>query len=762
MSDGNDGQEPRSGWHHDSADGDAESLRKSSLPSVRGDGSPASSTITNQAVHSASASFAPERSASNGTVPVDLVSDGASEQALGFNSSAMSTKQRPRRWEANSSRGSSPFRPRSSKAIGKKTKSRSSPGRVATLPPFAAHDSNAPRGDRTPPSQLQSERFHLSPTSSDELSLTRSASPEEAALTQRSRESSEDISYGRESARQLSEEQSHVGIGTETTGEENRINDIRATYSGLEMCENSVIAYDKQLLAMDTLATHLQLQVITDLHWTLMKEHHDFFLACANPQASPSVKSLPETYMMPTRLWRHGIHDYLEMMRHHLPHSLEHMLSFIHLAYSMITTLLLEAPAYEETWMECLGDISRYRMATRTADMQESELWAGVAMTWYNRAADRNPDMGKFQHHLGVLARHDVTQKLFYYTKSLLVGQPYLDTETSVLDIFNPFLKDSKAMHRFPPISAFIAAHAFLFTGDVNDDVHDAVNTFLSHLDQYVVHLGETFILQGFFISACNLAAVLEYGNEDALLSLELDESNESKPVSVQDWIASAASRWTLPDDLEAVQNELLASRDSPDLSPTFFYGSYMAYQTMSVLLDRIGDKNIYAACHVYLAFLWCLALTPTGMKHMEAVIPWRKISEFLNSLFRSYIKPHIAERSEFPVSEETTWVAEDFLIRGQCWAQRFYPPSFFDGAPTVDYGRHVERPSRDITRMYRCLWLGIRLSGFNRWITYDSETRKFSTTRFALDLEEIAEKHNPFATQTSKGKQPSQRAKVP
>ncbi|KZL73622.1 TPR-like protein [Colletotrichum tofieldiae] len=35
---------------------------------------------------------------------------------------------------------------------------------------------------------------------------------------------------------------------------------------------------------------------------------------------------------MPARMWRHGIHSFLELLRHRLPASLEHMLAFIYLA----------------------------------------------------------------------------------------------------------------------------------------------------------------------------------------------------------------------------------------------------------------------------------------------------------------------------------------------------------------------------------------------------------------------------------------------
>ncbi|PYI28802.1 hypothetical protein BP00DRAFT_250831 [Aspergillus indologenus CBS 114.80] len=700
MNVGTDGQEHRSLPRQDSAEGAAKSLIKSFPPPPSGDVSPADSSATNPAIHSASACFSHLGSANWGR-------------------------------EVSSTRPSDLEAIENQRNLDEK------------------HDLG---DDHDMPLQHRSEMFQLSPTPSDDgLPLFRSASPDlGAASPHQSGVDSEDVNYGRESARQLSEEQRLPEVGTATTEEEMIINDIQMIYAGLDMCEKVAIRYDEQFSTMDTVASQDQLEKLTQVHLTLVSEQHDFFRACSDPAAGPSVKSLPDAYMMPTRLWRYGIHDYLEMMRHQLPESLEYMLGFIQDVYKTMASMVSEFPAYEETWLECLGDLSRYRMAAETTDTEDRRLWARIAMTWYNRAADRNPDMGKFQHHLGVMARHDVAQRLFYYTKSLLVQQPFLGTRTSILDILNPFLRNSTAMRRIPPVGPFIAAHAFLFTGDFGDRLYHSVNIFLSHLDQYVTHLNEKFILQGFFISASNIAAIMGYGHEDALLPHEFDVSTGLQSADPQDSSTAAALRWTSPDDLDTVQTDLLAYKNSPNMAPTLFYGSYMAYRTMSVLLDRIGDQNIYAACHVYLAFLWCLALTPTGMKHVEAVVPWRKISSFLNSLFRSYIKPGIAEKPEFPVSEETTWVAEDYLIRGHCWSERLYPSSFFDGAPSVDDMRNDELPSRCITRMYRCIWLGVRLSTFNRWITYDAASHKFSPTRFALDLETIAERNDPFASRKS------------
>jgi hypothetical protein len=73
---------------------------------------------------------------------------------------------------------------------------------------------------------------------------------------------------------------------------------------------------------------------------------------------------------MPAMLWRHGIHSFLELQRNRFPDSLDHMLAFIYLAYGMMTLLYETVPAFEETWIECLGDLRRYRMAIEDDDIR--------------------------------------------------------------------------------------------------------------------------------------------------------------------------------------------------------------------------------------------------------------------------------------------------------------------------------------------------------------------------------------------------------
>ena len=52
---------------------------------------------------------------------------------------------------------------------------------------------------------------------------------------------------------------------------------------------------------------------------------------------------------MLARMWRYGIHSFLELLRYRLPDSLEHMLAFIYYAYFMVAHLMECVLSFEET-----------------------------------------------------------------------------------------------------------------------------------------------------------------------------------------------------------------------------------------------------------------------------------------------------------------------------------------------------------------------------------------------------------------------------
>lgn len=152
---------------------------------------------------------------------------------------------------------------------------------------------------------------------------------------------------------------------TRPISQEQLVAEVKGIYAGLVMVESKCIEVDNaQSSQNESKLNNEQWQALIALHRTLLHEHHDFFLASQHPSASPALRRLASKYAMPARMWRHGIHSFLELLRHRLPASLEHMLTFIYLAYSMMALLYETVPAFEDTWIECLGDLGRYRLVS--------------------------------------------------------------------------------------------------------------------------------------------------------------------------------------------------------------------------------------------------------------------------------------------------------------------------------------------------------------------------------------------------------------
>ncbi|OHW95090.1 hypothetical protein CSPAE12_06270 [Colletotrichum incanum] len=151
---------------------------------------------------------------------------------------------------------------------------------------------------------------------------------------------------------------------TRPISQEQLVAEVKGIYAGLVTVESKCMEADNAQGSTKDTSPKLnneQWQALIALHRTLLYEHHDFFLASQHPSASPGLRRLASKYAMPAWMWRHGIHSFLELLRHRLPTSLEHMLTFIYLAYSMMAVLYETVPTFEDTWIECLGDLGRYR-----------------------------------------------------------------------------------------------------------------------------------------------------------------------------------------------------------------------------------------------------------------------------------------------------------------------------------------------------------------------------------------------------------------
>ena len=316
---------------------------------------------------------------------------------------------------------------------------------------------------------------------------------------------------------------------TRPISQEQLVAEVKGIYAGLVMVEARCIEVDNKQATLaqpgpeaQPKLNNEQWQALIALHRTLLHEHHDFFLASQHSSASAALRRLASKYATPARMGRHGIHSFLELLRHRLPASLDHMLAFIYLAYSMMTLLYETVPAIEDTWIECLGDLGRYRMAIEDDDIRDREVWTGVARHWYSKASDKAPTTGRLYHHLAILARPNALQQLFYYAKSLCVVTPFTSARESILTLFDPVLNadNHQGLYRLPPLdTSFVKAHGLLFTNKNVEKLELTVKEFLSLLGNQIGRVTRKFMEQGYHIAAANCVAMLGFASKSKRLS---------------------------------------------------------------------------------------------------------------------------------------------------------------------------------------------------------------------------------------------------
>jgi hypothetical protein len=501
---------------------------------------------------------------------------------------------------------------------------------------------------------------------------------------------------------------------TRPISQEQLVAEVKGIYAGLVMVETKCIEVDNaQSSHSDTKLNNEQWQALIALHRTLLHEHHDFFLASQHPSASPALRRLALKYAMPARMWRHGIHSFLELLRHRLPASLEHMLTFIYLAYSMMALLYETVPAFEDTWIECLGDLGRYRMAIEDEDIRDREVWTSVSRHWYSKASDKKPDTGRLYHHLAILARPNALQQLFYYTKSLCVPLPFASARESIMTLFDPILNSTTAQpSRLIPIdAAFVKAHGILFSEKSHDGFDAAVTDFLGKLDNHIGRTTRRWMESGYYVAIANCCAILSYGKEDSVIMKTI---RPQRPEDEPDMSVSSA------DNLEQQTGKLL------DGALKISQGTY------KVVFPRLGDPNILPFLHVTLTFVYHLTRFPNALALIEKRFPWKLLSALLNSILLSYRDYDRIQSGDFPTQgkeQAPRPLPEDFAMNGLVWVESgYYPQDWFSNEKIDDDEKYFEVASMTDERKERVLWLACRIADSDNceWLEYNQEAHEF------------------------------------
>ncbi|CAI7613009.1 unnamed protein product [Penicillium viridicatum] len=283
---------------------------------------------------------------------------------------------------------------------------------------------------------------------------------------------------------------------------------LREQYKKVISWENKCIWYDKKQPQSTIYLPCHRWQAIVATHKHLLQEHERFFSRSQMPSASAAIRNVPFNHAMFDRMWRYGIYSPLELLHRNLSETLVHMLDFIDYVSSTLNRFLAFDPALGVVLYEQLGDVTRYRMAI---ERQDRKHWARITRYWYQKAADRNPNIGRIQHSLAVLSHSDVLQKLFYLTKAFVSVQPYPPGQATI-DIFFDHWKNLHFQHDMA--AHFVIAHSALLVNDSGDRFKTSANIFMSLLPRHVQR-PRSLNQHEVYIMSCNIASILGYGTPE-------------------------------------------------------------------------------------------------------------------------------------------------------------------------------------------------------------------------------------------------------
>ena len=158
-------------------------------------------------------------------------------------------------------------------------------------------------------------------------------------------------------------------------------------------------------------------------------------------------------------------------------------------------------------------------MAIEDDEPKDREVWSNVARFWYNKAADKSPNVGRLYHHLAILARPYTIEQLSLYLRSLTCVTPFESAKGSIMTLFNPILigKESATRRSSSVETVFIKAHGSLFIKgptDPSDQFDEAMKQLEGDelFDKYIDKTATRFKEIGVFAAVANIAAMFEYG----------------------------------------------------------------------------------------------------------------------------------------------------------------------------------------------------------------------------------------------------------
>ena len=510
--------------------------------------------------------------------------------------------------------------------------------------------------------------------------------------------------------------------------------EVKGIYAGLVMVEAKCMRIDAQKASQpnDELSTE-QWQALVALHRTLLYEHHDFLMATQHPSANPVLLGLATKHSTPVRIWKHGIHAFLEVLRHRRPHSQEYMLAFIYLAYQMMSLLLETVPGFTDTWIECLGDLARYRMAIEE-DREIHTVWGGVAGRWYAKAADRRPEVGRLYHHSGILERPSL-RKFYLYGRALTSIFPFLNAKESLSTLCTPIVEDEHALCKGSKSAdaLVICFHATNFLSQKTELGGQACSAALAMLEAQSEDSIGAF---GVPLAVTNIAALLSFGASNNVYRQLYDTARN------QDTLSATSSRGDSSTLQSASTFTFLGNTDpqpQAEIVLDFCYHSFNGILRREPREENIPTLLPYV--HVMLVFVKSLHTLRSRLSSDDSAtntfndilspgrLDWSALASFLNHIAKFF---PISSRTESFASREIfptdgIPLPEDYMIRGLVWTQWYFSLSWFESIEDDDGSRILEDESKRQHRAARVQYLCMLLAAESNHLRYDAATRLFS-----------------------------------
>ncbi len=310
--------------------------------------------------------------------------------------------------------------------------------------------------------------------------------------------------------------------------------DVKSFYAKLTMLEAKCIAVNRRHLAASRASDRArrvvlgddQWQSLTALHKQLLHVYYDFFLASQHPSSNPSLMGLAAEHNVAERLWRHGICIFLEVLEHRLPRSIDHMMTFVDIAYEIMALLQETVPAFQEIWHVCLGHLAMYRSYFEN-NQETLEVWISIAHFWYTTVSDDRPGVGYIYHHQAMLASTWL-ERLSLLKKSVVCSQIYPNGQSKIADLFMQVHK-LQDLHKSSFEKAFLQGHRDLFLGSAYSTRTD-LSIMRELLNDFIISQGTYFNRIGMYVAMTNITTVIGCKAFEACLDGLLQTNGTTAP----------------------------------------------------------------------------------------------------------------------------------------------------------------------------------------------------------------------------------------